>query len=99
MCIGLPMKVIEAGFGVALCEDRGTQRQIDTMLVGEVKAGDWLLVFIDAAREVISEEDALKIGDALKAVELAMNGTEGAADAMDLLFADLIANPPSSQVQ
>lgn len=92
MCMGLPMKVLEAGFGYAICEDRGSQRSIDTMLVGEVKQGDWLLVFIDAAREVIAEEDALKIRDALKAVELAMSG-EGD---VDHLFADL-TNPALRQ--
>lgn len=97
MCMGLPMKVVEAGFGYAMCEDRGTTRPIDTMLVGEVSPGDWLLVFIDAAREVISEEQALKIRDALSAVEQIMSGQFNPDDpqaagqtAFDHLFADLI---------
>ncbi len=92
MCMGIPMKVREVGFGYAVCDDRGAERIIDTMLVGEVKQDDWLLVFIDAAREVIAEEDALKIRDALKAVQLAMIGD----DNLDHLFADL-TNPTPAQ--
>nr|WP_321442674.1 HypC/HybG/HupF family hydrogenase formation chaperone [uncultured Cohaesibacter sp.] len=103
MCMGLPMKVVEAGFGYAICEDRGTSRHIDTMLVGDVSPGDWLLVFIDAARDVISEEEAQKIGDALRAVEQIMSGqfnpddTEDSGQtAFDHLFADLIKSPDAS---
>ncbi|WP_319531235.1 HypC/HybG/HupF family hydrogenase formation chaperone [uncultured Cohaesibacter sp.] len=102
MCVGVPMKVVEAGFGYAICDDRGARRHIDTMLVGEVEEGAWLLVFIDAAREVIAEEDAEKILDALSAVEKVMNGafsTDPSDRAsIDLLFADLV-DKDSSQTR
>ncbi len=87
MCIGIPMQVIETGPGVALCEAKGQRRHIDTMLVGEQPAGTWLLVFIDAAREVITAEDARKIGDALQALENIMAGS----DDIDHLFSDITA--------
>lgn len=85
MCIGVPMKVIESGFGRAVCDDRGEQKTIDTMLVGEQPPGTWLLVFIDAAREVIPAAEAAKIIDALQALEEVMNGNAN----IDHLFADL----------
>lgn len=87
MCVGIPMQVIETVPGVALCESKGQHRHIDTMLVGEQPAGTWLLVFIDAAREVITAEDARKIGDALQALENIMAGS----DDIDHLFSDIMA--------
>ena len=93
------MKVLESGFGYALCDDRGTQRHIDTMLVGDVSPNDWLLVFIDAAREKISQEDALRISDALSAIEKVMSGAMNADTDMALVdqyFADLVTKPVPS---
>lgn len=94
MCMGLPMQVIESGPAYAMCDYAGTCRQIDTMLVGEQPPGTWLLVFIDAAREVISAEDAHKISDALNALNSVMNGGDGN---IDHLFADIIANSAANQ--
>ncbi len=82
------MRVVESGFCTALCEYQGEIRQIDTLLVGNVNPGDWILVFIDAAREIIDEKTALQIQDALKALDMAMAGNTN----IDHLFADLI-NP------
>ena len=90
MCVGIPMKVIKAEPGYALCEGNGERRMIDTQLVGDQPEGTWFLTFLDAAREVISEEDAKKIGDALQALQLAMSG-EGN---FDHLFVDLIDREP-----
>jgi hypothetical protein len=47
-------------------------------------------VFLDAAREVITARDAAKIGDALKALALVMQGETS----VDHLFADLIGREP-----
>ncbi len=87
MCLGIPMQVIESGLGYSLCDYQGTQRRIDTMLVGQQPVGTWLLIFIDAAREVIAEEDALKINDALSALNTVMAG--GEAD-IGNVFADIM---------
>ena len=91
MCVGVPVKIIQPGVGYALCEDNGSVRRIDTMLVGDQPEGTWLLVFIDAAREVIDEVEAQKINDALQAVREVMGGNHD----IDHLFADL-ANPEQS---
>ena len=90
MCIGIPMQVIEVGFGFALCRARDGNHHIDTRLVGEVEAGEWLMVFLGAARERMSEEAARQAGDALEALEMAMRGETD----FDHLFTDLIDREP-----
>ncbi len=99
MCIGLPMQVIESGFGYAICEGMDIKRQVDTLLVGEQAVGTWLLVFLNSAREVLSEVDALKMSDAVRAVDLIMTNepfSQAAlsTDTIDALFADLIDREP-----
>jgi hydrogenase expression/formation protein HypC len=92
MCIGIPMLVQESGIGYAQCINpaSGEIKQVDTLLVGDQAAGSWLLVFLGSAREVLDEQTASQISDALKAVELAMQGEEQ----LDHLFADLIDREP-----
>lgn len=87
MCMGIPMQVVQAGFGSAICNHGYEQRQIDTMLVADVQPGDWVLVFIDAAREVITADDAARINNALSSLTSVMNGGDGNVDS---LFADII---------
>lgn len=89
MCMGIPMRVIECGPAYAICDYAGEHREIDMMLVGEQPPGTWILVFIDAAREVVTSEDARKISDALSSLNAVMNGDDGN---VDLLFADIISN-------
>ncbi|MGZ4960206.1 MAG: HypC/HybG/HupF family hydrogenase formation chaperone [Methylomonas sp.] len=90
MCIGIPMKLLQMQGSTALCEYRGLQSQIDMMLVGEQPVGTWVLVFLDAAREVISAERARQITNALEAMQLAMQGKTD----IDHLFDDLIEAEP-----
>lgn len=84
------MQVIEPRGESALCVYRGETSLIDMMLVGEQPAGTWLLVFLDAAREVVDAEKARQIADALEAMRLAMQGET----AIDHLFADLADRKP-----
>lgn len=105
MCIGLPMQIKETGFGYAVCEGMGITRHVDTLLIGEQPVGTWVLTFLSSAREVLSEADAIKISDAVKAVDIVMsNGGGLSTDGMDTqsieaLFADLVdretPKPPS----
>ncbi len=76
MCIGIPMQVIEADGRFALCEGRGERRRINTALVGDVVPGDWLLVFLDDARERIDAGRAAEVNTALDLVLGAMQGAE-----------------------
>lgn len=93
MCIGLPMRVLDCQAGRALCEGMGEQRSIDMRLVGEQAPGTWVLVFLDAAREVVSEAEARLVTQALEAVNLAIAGSATASD-IDRLFPDLAHRQP-----
>jgi hydrogenase expression/formation protein HypC len=84
------MQVLEAGEFQALCEGPDGVRAIDLRLVGPQAPGTWLLVFIDAAREVIDAERAALIRDALFAVSSALDG----ATDLDLWFPDLANREP-----
>ncbi|MCU7846196.1 MAG: HypC/HybG/HupF family hydrogenase formation chaperone [Candidatus Thiodiazotropha sp. (ex Monitilora ramsayi)] len=90
MCIGLPMQVVAKEPGFALCEGMGEKRRVDTLLVGEQPVGRWLLVFLDSAREVLTEEQAVQIGQALQALDLALKGESEVGH----LFADLVEREP-----
>lgn len=84
------MQVVECRPGVALCEAGKETHLIDTALVGDVAPGTWLMVFLGAAREVISAEAARQTADALQALRLALSGETD----LDHLFADLTAREP-----
>lgn len=90
MCLGIPMQVVEVREGIAVCEGMGERREINMQLVGDQPAGTWVLTFLDAAREILSEADAASISDAVMAVNLVMQGETD----VDHLFADLVDREP-----
>lgn len=100
MCIGIPMQVKQTGFGFAVCEGMGITREVDTLLVGEQAVGTWLLVFLNSAREVLSEPDAEKITRAVQAVDMVMSSNGKLASGglgeqhIETLFSDLINRDP-----
>ena len=76
---------------VAHCQGMGQQKNIDMNLVGQQLVGTWVITFLDAAREVVDENQALQVTNALEAVNLAMsNDTTG----IDSLFSDIIERGP-----
>ncbi|ASW04022.1 MULTISPECIES: HypC/HybG/HupF family hydrogenase formation chaperone [Paraburkholderia] len=79
MCIGIPMRVLAVEPGNALCLGRGGQRRISTILVGECRAGDWLLVFLDSARERIDAARAAEIDATLDLLQAALTDQPAAA--------------------
>lgn len=90
MCLGIPMRVREIKGVFALCEGRNGNAKINTMLVDNVKVGDWLLTFLDTAREVIDAERARLINTALDGLASATQG-EGN---LDEFFSDLVNREP-----
>jgi hydrogenase expression/formation protein HypC len=84
------MRVTAVEPGAAWCEGMGERRRVDTLLIGDPTPGAWLLVFLDTAREIISEAQAQRTAEALQAVLLAMRGET----AVDHLFADLVEREP-----
>ena len=84
MCVGTPMK-ITAIDGIAAWAEAGNMRQlVDVSLTPDARVGDWVLNFMGAAREILSEDEAGKITAALDGLRALMEG----ADLGDA-FADL----------
>lgn len=75
MCIGIPMTVLATRPGFAQVQGRGERREVDTALVGEVQPGDWLLVFLDSARERISVARADEVNATLDLLQAALDGS------------------------
>ena len=97
MCLGIPMQVIEAQGMIARCTGRNGEARIDTLLVGEVAPGEWLLTHLGTARERIDAERARLVNDALDALAAATAGVltpDAAQGAIDLAFADLLGRSP-----
>ncbi len=84
------MQVIGFNGEYAVCERGGAHHFIDTQLIGTPQIGDWLLTFLDTAREIISPEHAAQIQDALQALTLTLQGETN----IDHLFADLVDREP-----
>jgi hydrogenase expression/formation protein HypC len=74
MCIGLPMQVLSSREGRARVAGRGEEREVETLLVGRVEPGEWLLVFIDSARERLSAERAAEVDATLDLLAEALGG-------------------------
>ena len=91
MCIGLPFQVIQTDSHRALCQRGDEQRWIDTSLVAELVSGDWVLVFLNAAREVLSPERAMQVEEAVSAIERVMSGQPVN---IDDCFSDLVDREP-----
>lgn len=83
MCVGIPMRVVQTEPGFAWCEGRGERRKVSTLLLGSLSTDDWLLVFLNDAREKISAQRAEHINQALDLVDQALAGryVPGATDA------------------
>ncbi|HET9822568.1 MAG TPA: HypC/HybG/HupF family hydrogenase formation chaperone [Burkholderiaceae bacterium] len=81
MCIGVPLRVIEAWSDRALAAGRGRSETVDTRLVGACAPGDWLLVFQGAARERLHAQRAAEIDRALDLLEAGMSGDAAGAAA------------------
>ena len=90
MCIALPMRALECRGSVALCEGHGERRSVDMSLVGSQPRDTWVLVFLDAAREVISAERARDVSQALTALSRVLDGDSQ----IDDLFPDLVGREP-----
>lgn len=89
MCLGIPAQVIESGEHFARCVSRNGELRVDLSLVGEQEPGNWLLTFLNAAREIISDERAAAINAALDALDAAQSG----ATDFSAFFADLDREP------
>ena len=83
MCIALPMKVLESGPMMVVCERNGRRLEVDCSMIDQPAVGAWLLVFqnralreIEAcpARREMEEAEAGEIEAALGATARVMAG-------------------------
>jgi len=79
MCVGVPMKVVEINYPMAVAEAKGVKRNISLMLLpeDEVKVGDYVIVHVGNAIEIIDEKDAEEIWKALDEVMALLSKEEG----------------------
>jgi hydrogenase assembly chaperone HypC/HupF len=84
------MRVVEAHAHFAICESGETRKRVNTLFVGDVEPGQWLLVHLDSAREIMTDEQAHQLRNALLAVDAVVNGNTD----VDHLFADLVDRDP-----
>jgi hydrogenase expression/formation protein HypC len=77
MCMGIPMQVLDVTAGHARVQGRGEVKTVETALIEPPVAGDWLLVFLDSAREAITAERAAEVNATLDLVADAMAGLQG----------------------
>ncbi len=89
MCIGIPMRVVEAGEFEALCERHGIRHRVSLMLVGAQKPGTYLLTHLGSAIRVLGAEEASAIDNALTGLSEAVDGRP-----FEALFEDLISREP-----
>lgn len=76
--------------GIAATTTNGDVTElVDLSLTPDAKTGDWVLTFLGASREIITQDDARKISAALDGLRAVMQGEE-LGDA----FADLEEKGP-----
>lgn len=90
MCVGIPMQITQSDGMRGEAFDGERAHVLDLALTGPLAPGTWVLTFLGAAREVLEEDEALKIRAAVQALSDIMNGTGDGADA----FADIEARGP-----
>ena len=62
MCLAIPYKVLEVNEnGRAEIEVGGTRQEISTLLVPEVKVGDYILAYLGFATAKIEEDEAIEV--------------------------------------
>ncbi len=67
MCIAVPMRIVEIDYPMAVCEAKGVRRKVSRMLIdeNEVQVGDYVVVHVGTAIEVIREEEAKEVWELL----------------------------------
>jgi hydrogenase expression/formation protein HypC len=90
MCIGIPLRLVSVDGTNAVAEGSGRIETLDLSLVGPQMPGTWVLSFLGAAREVITEDEARLIADAIGGLERVMAGGD-LGDA----FSDLTSREPA----
>jgi hydrogenase expression/formation protein HypC len=92
MCIGIPMRVERVEGLRAFCVNEPEQQQgwADLGLLERTPGvGEWIIVFMGAAREIVPHERLQAVLDAREAMRAALSGEN-----VDTFFADLVDREP-----
>ena len=76
MCLAFPAKVLEIEGDLATVERAGVKRKASLMLLPEAKVGDYVLIHVGFAMQIVDEQE-VQIRDALVAE---MNGAPRAVE-------------------
>lgn len=79
MCMGIPMQVLVSQPGLAQVNGRGETRTVNTRLIGDTVPGQWLLIFLDDAREQITAQRAMEVNATLDLLQAAMRDPDESA--------------------
>lgn len=60
MCLAVPVKVVEVNGRSALVDIQGNRRPVDISLVSDVKPGQYVLMHVGMALQVLDEQEALE---------------------------------------
>ncbi|RLE92769.1 MAG: HypC/HybG/HupF family hydrogenase formation chaperone [Thermoprotei archaeon] len=60
MCLGVPARVLEVHGRTAIVDYGGIKREVDILLVPDVKPGEYVIVHAGAAISKIDEKEALE---------------------------------------
>ncbi len=90
MCVGIPMRIVGAEPGLAVCEGRGRRAQVSMLLSGDQPVGTWILVYQGSAVRTMTADEAAETGAALDALEAALAGEVD----LDGYFGDLSRREP-----
>jgi hydrogenase expression/formation protein HypC len=71
----MQVSAVEPGFAQVL--GRGETRRVKTSLLPEISIGQWVLVFLDDARELLSPQRALEVNATLDLLAAAMGREDG----------------------
>ena len=67
MCLAIPAKIISVDGTTAHCEMSGVTKDVDISLTPQAKAGDWVIVHVGFALQVIDPEKAAETLAAMQA--------------------------------
>ena len=75
MCLAVPMRIVSIADHMAWCEARGVRREVSLTLVadGPVAVGDYVLVHVGYALQIVPEADARAIWDLFDEVTTALD--------------------------
>ena len=72
MCVGIPAIVLEVREDTAIVEINGVKKEVDCLLISEIKNGDYVIVHAGAIIGKISENEYKELVKLLKEMEEAV---------------------------